>query len=73
MPESLTPTQRLAEEVLGSDLGEYVRQKRVARPRWSWALIAEQLATDTDGKVTVSGQSLWEWYAAAERDERAAS
>jgi hypothetical protein len=66
----LTPTQRLAEEVLGEDLGQYVRAKRQARPRWTWALISEQLATDTSNKVSVTPQALWGWYAA---DESAAS
>ena len=67
MQTSLTPTQRLAEEVLGTDLGEYVRTKRQARPQWSWTLIAEQLAIDTDGKVAVTSMALWNWYSAAEK------
>jgi hypothetical protein len=67
MQTALTPTQRLAEEVLGTDLGEYVQSKRRARPRWSWALIAEQLEIDTQGKVSVTPQALWDWYASSEK------
>lgn len=67
MQTSLTPTQKLAEEVLGRDLAGYVREKRSARPRWSWDLIAEELASDTGGKVTVTPQGLWKMYAADEK------
>lgn len=69
MPTDLTVTQQLAEMVLGTDLGEYVRTKRAARPRWSWALIAEQLSEDTAGKVSVTPQALWDWYAELERTD----
>lgn len=68
MPNELTPTQLLAETLIGRSLAEYVIEKRLARPRWPWALIAEQLATDTDGKVSVSHEALRSWY----RDEVAA-
>ena len=62
-----TPSQRLAEVVLGTDLREYVNAKRKARPRWPWALIAEQLDHDTGGQVAVSSQTLRYWYAADEK------
>jgi hypothetical protein len=58
----MTPTQRLATMVLGRPLGEYVAEKRTARPRWPWRLIAEQLAEDTDGQVNVSYEALRSWY-----------
>lgn len=67
MPESLTPSQRLAEVVLGRSLTEYVSTKRAAVPRWSWRMIADQLAEDTTGQVTVSGEILRVWYADSER------
>lgn len=67
MPESLTPTQRLAEVVLGRPLDQYVAEKRQSRPRWSWSLIAEQLADDTSGQVTVSAEILRVWFGEAER------
>lgn len=62
MPTTLTPTQRLAGEVLGRPLAEYVQEKRAAKPRWPWRLIAEQLAVDTDGKVTVTHEAIRKWY-----------
>ena len=66
MDQSLTPSQVLAEVVLGRPLAEYVNEKRTARPRWPWRLIAEQLAEDTGGKVNVTAETLRSWYAADE-------
>ena len=60
--ESLTPTQRLAAIKLGRPLADYVSEKRTARPRWTWEAIADQLAADTDGEVTVSREALRQWY-----------
>lgn len=62
MAHQLTPTQRLAEVLLDRSLAEYVIEKRTARPRWPWRLIAEQLAIDTDGQVTVTHEALRSWY-----------
>lgn len=64
MPAELTPSQALAELILERPLAEYVVEKRTARPRWPWRLIAEQLAEDTDGKVDVSAEALRKWYGA---------
>jgi hypothetical protein len=58
----MTPTQRLAEVALGRSLAEYVTEKRNARPRWPWRLIADQLAEDTNGEITVSHEALRSWY-----------
>jgi hypothetical protein len=65
MPTGATPTQTLASVLLGRDLADYVIEKRRARPRWSWRLISEQLAEDTDGQVDVTGEALRTWYAEA--------
>lgn len=62
MSSSLTPSQALAETLLGRPLSEYIAEKRNAKPRWSWRLIAEQLAEDTDGKVVVTYETLRNWY-----------
>lgn len=62
MPTSLTPTQRLAEVILDRSLASYVAEKREARPRWSWRMIAEQLAADTDGRVSVTHEALRSWF-----------
>lgn len=62
MAEPLTRTQLLAELLLDQPLAEYVAAKRTAVPRWPWRLIAEQLATDTDGKVDVTHETLRGWY-----------
>jgi len=59
----MSPLQELAGLLLDRPLAEYVAEKRTARPRWPWRLIAEQLATDTDGKVAVSHEALRSWYA----------
>jgi len=58
----MTPTQRLAAIKLGRPLSDYVAEKRTARPKWGWQLIAEQLAEDTDGEIVVSRETLRGWY-----------
>ncbi len=62
MPNPLTPSQRLAGVLLGEPLADYVAAKRMALPRWPWNLIAEQLSTDTNGQVAVTGEILRQWY-----------
>lgn len=64
MASALSPSQVLADHLLGRSLADYVAEKRTSRPRWSWRLIAEQLAEDTDGKVDVTGETLRNWYGA---------
>ena len=59
---TLTPTQRCAAVKLGRPLVDYVSEKRTARPKWSWELIADQLAADTDGDIVVSREALRQWY-----------
>jgi hypothetical protein len=63
--ENLTPTQRLAAIKLGRSLADYVDEKRTAHPRWSWEMIADQLAEDTDGDIVVSREALRQWYGQA--------
>jgi hypothetical protein len=63
--ENLTPTQRFAADKLGRPLADYVTEKRNARPQWPWRMIAEQLALDTDGEITVSHEALRQWYGPA--------
>ena len=60
--DHLTPTQRLAAVKLGRSLGDYVAEKRKARPRWTWQMIADDLAVDTDGEIVVSREALRQWY-----------
>lgn len=67
MADAPTRTQVLAEAVLGRPLDEYVAEKRTARPRWSWSLIAEQLSDDTAGKAAITGETLRLWYGDFER------
>lgn len=54
--------EQLAADILGRPLADYVTEKRLARPRWPWRLISEQLAHDTADKVKVSHESLRQWY-----------
>lgn len=60
--ENLTPTQRLAAMKLGRPLADYVDDKRNTHPRWSWGMIATQLAEDTGGDIVVSREALRQWY-----------
>jgi hypothetical protein len=62
MADMPTPSQVLADHLLGRPLAEYVAEKRSARPRWSWQLISEQIAADTDGKVAINRESLRSWF-----------
>ena len=62
MSETPSAKQLLADILLEQPLAEYVAEKRTAIPRWPWRLIAEQLATDTDGKVDVTHETLRSWY-----------
>ena len=64
MPETLTPSQRLAEVFLGRPLAEYVAEKRAQeRPRWSWQNIADQLKVDTNGEIVLNPETIRLWYA----------
>ena len=63
--EHLTPTQLSAAVKLGRPLADYVAEKRNARPQWPWRMIAEQLASDTDGEIQVSHEALRQWYGPA--------
>lgn len=70
MAESLTPSQRLAEKVLGRPLADYVAEKRSQeRPRWSWQDIADQINDDTEGEIALNPETLRLWYS---RDEAVA-
>lgn len=63
MAETLTPSQRLAEKVLGRSLAEYVAEKRSQeRPRWSWQDIADQIRDDTNGEIFINPETLRLWY-----------
>ena len=70
MKTEATANRRLADITLGRPLDEYVAEKRTARPRWSWRLIAQQLSEDTDGDIQLSHQTLRLWF--GENAERAA-
>lgn len=74
MPNTLTPTQQLAEVLIGQPLPEYIRAKRNARPSFTWRLIAEDIERDTNGKVKVTPYAVSMWAAAfdAAEDDAAA-
>lgn len=57
-----TPTQRLADVLLGGEgaLGEFVRSRRDAGR--SWRLIARDLYEVTDRQVDVTHESLRAWF-----------
>ncbi len=57
-----TPNQRIASDLLGRSVIDYIGEKRDAVPRWSWRLIARQLHTDTDGLVDVTPEALRQWH-----------
>lgn len=57
---AVTPTQRLAEVLLGQPLADYVADKRDDGK--SWQQIASRLNHDTSGVVDVSRETLRQWY-----------
>lgn len=60
MTETHSPTRRLAELTLGSDLEEFVRSRRAdKRP---WRFIARDLYDATDGQVDVTYETLRSWF-----------
>lgn len=61
-PHKPSAAALVAEIILGRPLADYVTEKRNAVPKWPWRLIAEQLATDTDGKVEVTHETIRQWY-----------
>lgn len=54
-----TPTQRLADVLLGGPLETFVRQRRPAR---SWRLIARDIYDATKGEIDVTPVTLSNWY-----------
>ncbi|MEO6628119.1 MAG: hypothetical protein ABIP03_06065 [Aquihabitans sp.] len=64
-----TPTQALASLLVGEDIHGWITAKREARPPWSYALIADELAKATGGKVAVSGEAVRLWVAGAEANQ----
>lgn len=55
-----TARQQLAAIILGKSLGEYVSDKRAER--LAWRKIAKALEVDTNGRVTVTHETLRIWY-----------
>lgn len=56
---STTPTQRLADYLLGGTLDEFVRSRR---PDRSWRLIARDLYEATGHEIDVTYMTLTNWY-----------
>jgi hypothetical protein len=55
-----TPTQRLADILLGQPLEAFVRERR---PDRSWRLIARDIYEATKGEIDVTPVTLSNWYA----------
>ena len=62
-----SPHQELATVLLGEDVLDWIAERRTAVPRWTWELLADELAKVTDGKVSVSRETLRQWVLAAEQ------
>lgn len=54
-----TPTQRLADHLLGEPLEEFVRARRPGR---SWRLIARDIYEATNGDIDVTPITLASWF-----------
>lgn len=62
MPRTPEHTQELASILLKRPLDQYVLEKRNARPHFTWEMIAEDLAADTNGRIRVSAGTVRNWY-----------
>lgn len=70
---ALTPTQRLATLLLGSDLGQWVSERRNPPDiRRSWRVISNELRRATDGQIDVTGETLRGWYLKLDEEPEAA-
>lgn len=54
-----TPTRRLATELLGQDVDQFVAARR---PERAWRLVARDLYEATHGAIDVTPQTLINWY-----------
>lgn len=63
MPTAASPTQRLAEILLGANLEEWVAERRDPEVRRSWRVIANELNRATDQQIDVTGEALRLWFA----------
>jgi len=57
----MTPKAKLATLMLGRPVGEWITEAR--GHGLSWRAIAEQLADDTGGEITVTHETLRSWVA----------
>lgn len=70
MKPALTTTQRLASVLLGTDLQEWVAERRNPIDiRRSWRLIAAELRRQTEGAVDVTGETLRGWFKDIDEDD----
>jgi hypothetical protein len=60
-----TPTQRLADLLLPTTLGDFVATRRAGGR--SWRLIARDLHEQTNGQVDVTAETLRGWFGSSER------
>ena len=58
-----TPTQRLASVLLGTDVREFIAQKR--NEGRTWRFIARDLYEATSGQVDVTYETLRQWHGEA--------
>lgn len=59
--KEMTPTQALATALLCEDVYDWLTARRNATPKWSFALLASELADATNGQVQVSGEAIRQW------------
>ena len=65
--DTLTPTQRLAESLLGLPVLDWIATRRAAG--LSWRRIAQILHSDTGGQVDVTPETLRTWLAEAHDEQ----
>lgn len=61
MPPKVSSTQQLAEHLLGTDLREWILERRSGEAARPWRVIAHDLKIATGGQVTVSREMVRRW------------
>jgi hypothetical protein len=57
-----TTTQRLASLLLGTDLHDWIGERKSHPYKPSWTAIAADLKDATNGEVSVTGEAIRRWY-----------
>lgn len=64
MADQRTPTEQLAQVLLGVSLEVFVATRRAQTPPRAWRLVARDLREATNDRIDLTGEALRQWYGA---------